>query len=220
MYASVRAGFAAFTSEFEGPRDSMYLDVKGLVSIGYGNLIDPVGSALALPFVLKSNPAVAASPAEIEEEWAAVKARSDLQLQGLAAFASLTRLQLAAPALERLTAERLTSFEQTLKRTFRDFESWPADAQLGLLSMAWVMGPAFGGGWPHFARACVERDWGFAAAQCHMDDTGNAKLAPRNVANAVLFANAGQVEATGMPPDVLHYPRSLALEGLGAIATA
>jgi hypothetical protein len=218
MYASVRVAFAAFTAQFEAPRDFMYLDVKGLVTIGYGNLIDPVALAQALPFVQKSNPNNPATPAEVEAEWSAVKLRSDLRLRGSAAYASITSLRVSEAALNRLTAERLTSFEQTLKRTFGSFETWPADAQLGLLSMAWVLGPAFSGGWPQFTRACVDRRWDDASMQCHMDDTGTPELAPRNLADAVLFANAAQIEAGGMPLDQICFPRNLAAENLGAIA--
>jgi hypothetical protein len=60
----------------------MYLDIKGLVSIGIGNLIDPINLAMDLPFVHKDDINVAASTDEIETEWQTVKGRQDLAPRG------------------------------------------------------------------------------------------------------------------------------------------
>ena len=49
MRESVRRGFIGFSAPFEGRLHYMYLDVKGLVTTGVGNLIDSVGAAQALP---------------------------------------------------------------------------------------------------------------------------------------------------------------------------
>ena len=54
MYASVRSNFISFTTPLEGSIAYMYLDVKEYLTIGIGNLIDPVALALPLPFVHKS----------------------------------------------------------------------------------------------------------------------------------------------------------------------
>jgi GH24 family phage-related lysozyme (muramidase) len=50
MFSSVQSAFRSFTEQFEGCVSFMYLDVKGLVTVGIGNLVDPVGVAQALPF--------------------------------------------------------------------------------------------------------------------------------------------------------------------------
>src|SRR5207244_2818316 len=52
---SIRDGFLAFSRPLEGRVPWMYLDIKGLVKTGVGNLIDPVGLALKLPFVHKAD---------------------------------------------------------------------------------------------------------------------------------------------------------------------
>ena len=67
----VRAGWPAFTSPLEGRIAWMYLDVLGLVTIGLGCLIDPIGGAMGLPFVLPSGEP--ASKADIEGAWRATK---------------------------------------------------------------------------------------------------------------------------------------------------
>ena len=53
MKQSVRDAFVDFTAALEGVVPWMYLDVKGLVTVAIGNLIDPVAAALSLPFVRK-----------------------------------------------------------------------------------------------------------------------------------------------------------------------
>src|SRR5580704_1499007 len=55
MYSSVRDIFPNFSKQFEGRVGWMYLDVKGLVTIGVGNLIDPLPAAVGLPFVHRAD---------------------------------------------------------------------------------------------------------------------------------------------------------------------
>src|SRR4029453_7562541 len=54
-HTSIRDGFLAFSRPLEGRVPWMYLDIKGLVTTGVGNLIDPVGLASKLPFVHKGD---------------------------------------------------------------------------------------------------------------------------------------------------------------------
>ena len=56
MWDSVKQGFRAFTLPLEGEIAWMYLDTLGLVTVGLGNLIDPVELALELPFVYRATP--------------------------------------------------------------------------------------------------------------------------------------------------------------------
>ena len=46
MQSAVRSAWRRFNEPLEGLTDWMYLDIKGLVTTGMGNLIDPVESAL------------------------------------------------------------------------------------------------------------------------------------------------------------------------------
>ena len=45
MRASVKNQFRTFNAPLEGVVKYMYLDIKGLVTIGVGNLIDPINAA-------------------------------------------------------------------------------------------------------------------------------------------------------------------------------
>jgi GH24 family phage-related lysozyme (muramidase) len=210
MRDSVRNNFIAFSAPFEGRIDYMYLDVKGLVTTGVGNLIDSVAAAQALPWqVGKDGPAATAD--QVKAEWEMVKSRQDLK-NTLAdkAFKPITSLRLSEASIDALILAKLDANEPVLKRTpeFSTFDSWPADAQLGLQSMAWGMGAGFAmeGRWPNFRAAVAAGNWTSAAANCDMSTTGNPGVIPRNAANRQLFTNAQRVINEGLDPDVLLYP--------------
>jgi hypothetical protein len=198
----------------------MYLDVLGLVTVGVGNLVDPVTLAQALPFRFKNRPGIAApgspaTPAEISAEWQRLKSNQALRNQLYTACDPLTQLELSDDSIDSLILSRLTSNEAYLKRqpAFQNFDTWPADAQLGLLSMAWAMGPGGPGGFPNFSAACQNSDFNRAAAECKMNEAGNPGLHPRNQANFTLFSNAAVVLAGGAQGgyqrSTLYYPRAL-----------
>jgi GH24 family phage-related lysozyme (muramidase) len=207
MYDSVRNGFIGFTTPFEGRINWMYLDIKGLVTIGIGNLIDPVELAVGLPMVHKAD-AAAATEDEIRAEWQTVKGHTELKQQGARAADAVTSLMLNDADIDTLVLAKLDGMAAALQRTpeFSGFESWPADAQLGILSMAWGLGPGFGPGWPKFRAACAAGDWNTASAECRMDETGNPGVIRRNDANQKLFQNAAAAVAAGVDLSILWYP--------------
>lgn len=193
----------------------MYLDIKGLVTIGVGNLIDveKVGDTkslkklleelIKLPFVYKpgldvKNPGQKASVADIEAEWKLVKEKQELAKQGHTAFARYTKLKLDQNAIKDLVLKKADAMERELKTdpSFMNFDQWPADAQLGLLSMAWALGASkIRLGWPNFKAACLKQNFDDMANRCHINDVGNPGVAPRNDANRYLFKNAAAVQA-------------------------
>jgi hypothetical protein len=198
----------------------MYLDVKGLVTVGVGNLIDPLSAALGLSFRYKNKPGVKnpgqlASRADIEAEWKLIKGKPDLAKRGHRACEPLTNLELDDAAINTLINNRLLQNESFLKRqtAFKDFDKWPADAQLALLSMAWAMGPGFSASWPRLSAACGKMDFDGAAENCQMSESGNPGVVPRNLANKRLFQNAAAVlagEADGFyQRQTLYYPQVL-----------
>jgi hypothetical protein len=216
MFPSVQSVFPAFSTKFEGRVTYMYLDIKGLVTIGVGNLIDPVSAAQALPFVFKNNPAGPAATADqIAREWQTLKNDPSLAVKGYLACGPLTQLELSDNTIDVLIVQRLTQNEGFMKRQpwFQQFDQWPADAQLGLLSMAWAMGPAGPGGFPKFRAACQSLDFGSASQECKMNEAGNPGVVPRNQANATLFSNAAIVLAGAakgvLDRSTLYYPRAL-----------
>jgi GH24 family phage-related lysozyme (muramidase) len=205
MYDSVRSSFNGFTKTFEGRVAWMYLDIKGLVTTGVGNLIDPVDAALALPFVHKGDNTPATKD-EITSEWKNIKAKPDLAQKGYKACESITNLRLTDQSIDSLVDSKLTQNESVLKKSFPDWDKWPADAQLGVLSMAWALGAGFSGKWPKFTAAAKTGDWTAAAANCKIDTTGNPGVAKRNDADALLFKNAAAEVAKGLDQSKLYYP--------------
>ncbi len=208
MRDSVRAAFVEFTAKFEGVVPWMYVDVKGLVSIGIGNLIDPIQMAMVLPFVrLDGSPA---DRAEIAAEWLRIKNYPDAAKLGHRAVEHVAHLRLTAAGVQDLVARELARMDAQLAGRFARYPDWPADAQLGTLSMAWACGPAFH--FPKLAAALNAGDFSAAALECHMDDRGNPGLRPRNVANVVLYRNAATVIAGSLDPDVLRWPVEMSEE--------
>lgn len=212
MYPSVQAQFRTFNEPLEGSIPYMYLDVKGLVTVAVGNLIDPVELATGLPFRLKRTGAPAPQD-QIAAEWRKLKNDPSLAKKGHFACAPITDLELNDGAIGTLVAQRLTRNESSLKRqpSFKDFDTWPADAQLALLSMAWAMGPGAFAGFPHFSAACRKRDFKTAAAVSKLNEAGNPGLIPRNRADFLLLSNAAAVMApgSGLELATLYYPKDL-----------
>jgi len=226
MFPSVQSGFRAFNTKFEGCIPFMYLDIKGLVTVAVGNLVDPVELAQALSFRFKDKPGIdapgsPATPDQIAAEWQTLKNNPNLAREGFKACEPITELELSDDSIDSLILDRLTRNESFLKRQqwFQDFDTWPADAQLGLLSMAWAMGPAGPEGFPKFRAACQNLDFNGAAAECKMHEAGNPGLVPRNQANFTLFSNAAVVlagEAQGrFQRSNFFYPRALTKADIG-----
>ena len=213
MYPAVRSAFPDFTRQFEGAIPFMYLDVKGFVTTGIGNLIDPVDAALKLPWRSKKTKAPA-SQKEIRDEWTTVKGRTDLEntlaVKG-SAWDKLTTLELTDADIASLVDGKLSDNEAALKKYFPDFDKWPADAQLATLSMAWAMGPDFVPTFPSFKKAALAQDWDKAGEQCHISEAGNPGVAPRNRADKLLFSNAARVKNNPgvYQTGVLYYPTML-----------
>jgi GH24 family phage-related lysozyme (muramidase) len=204
VYDGVQAVFFAFQSQFEGRVEYMYQDVLGKVTIGIGNLIDPVSLALQLPFVSKNDESPA-GPDDIRRDFDTVKGDPSLAARGHEACRDITRLKLTDPAIDGLVQDKAAGNESRLRARaeFAGYDDWPADAQLGLESMAWAMGPVFR--FPHFHDACADGRWVTAAQECHMDDHLGGTLVHRNAANRALFRNAAYVQAEGLDPAVLQY---------------
>lgn len=201
MWDSVRTAFPEFTETFEGHVSFPYCDVKGLVTVGRGNLIDPVSTAAHLPWTINGQ---AASMQGILSGWNAVKARQDLKLRGGMAYLGVSALRLSDEAIDDLTTSKVLEMETHLKSRFGEvWDSLPSDAQLGVLSLAWACGPAFS--FPKFESALLAKDFSTCAVECQMNVAGNPGLIPRNAANAQLFVNAANSVNSGMDPSILQY---------------
>jgi hypothetical protein len=206
-HTSVRNGFLAFSQPLEGRVRWMYLDIKGLVTTGVGNLIDPVTSALKLPFVHKSDGSPA-NEAEIGAEWQRLKGNQALAQKGHTACEAITELRLTDVAVDQLVLAKFDGNDRVLRQAFSNWNEWPADAQLGAHSMAWA-GAGFPVKWPKFKAAAEARNWKAVAAESHIDETGNPGVKARSAAHDQLFHNADVVESSDLDRATLHYPQTL-----------
>lgn len=230
MHQSVKAVWERFSQPLEGRVHGMYVDVKNLVTTGVGNLIDPVEAALALPWK-HENTGARATADEIKAAWNELKNHPGLALKPGGPLVPLPKLhyryalalndlRLTDEDIDELVAKKLASNAAHLaSKHFHDFESWPADAQLGVLSMAWAVGPDFPVKFPNFSRFANAQDWIAAKACCKIRDTNNPGVVPRNRHNERCFLNAATVHDRGLDPSVLYWPNEAPLEGTAPIAS-
>lgn len=205
MKKAVEQGFAAFTSPLEGLVPFMYCDVRGLVTCAIGNLIDPVGYALHLPWVHEDG--TDATATEIEAEWRNIKARQDLRTHGGMAYKAIATLHLTDEGVQDLVKRKLVQNDTHIAARFVYYEAWPADAQLAVHSIAWAVGPGFR--FPMLEAALRSQNFTMAAIECTINETGNPGLKPRNEANRILFRNAARVQQDGLNPEALYWPDDL-----------
>lgn len=213
MYQNVRDVFTDFTAQYEGAVLWMYLDFEGFVTVGVGNKIDPIGLALAVEdqFVDGNGNPPSDPDQAVTDDWNAVHAFANQQINAdlnhkllFGFFKSLTSLRMSDPYA--LVLSHADGDEQTLGNRFPDWGdlgSWPADAQMAVLSMSYAMGPGFN--FPHFVAACQAHAWKTAASESHMSESGNPGVAPRNVADRVLLLNAQYMADNSLAFDTLQY---------------
>jgi len=185
------------------------LDQKGLVTTGIGNLIDPYTEGGSLPWRHGQNGPLA-SQDEIYTMWHKVKAAQDKKNLGggNSYWQNLTDLRLNDDDIASLSNGKLQANEEVLKQSFPAWESWPADAQMGTLSMAWAMGPNFAHGYPAFTKAvnAPVPDFVEAAKQSYMHGVGIDK---RNESNHQLFINAANAMKNKLPAESLGWPNAI-----------
>lgn len=196
MRKSVATVWFAFNTPFEGYCDYMYLDIKGLVTTGVGNLIDPIEMAIPLPWQRRDGSM--ASEGEIRAAWNTVKGHQELTHKGGVIYRRFTGLRLSRASVEAMVRRRLFANDAIMRGRFAHWDAWPADGQLGTLSISWAVGPHFH--WPKLEAAAAKQDFLGMAAESAI--TGNA---PRSAAQKQLFENAAKVVRDGLDPETILY---------------
>lgn len=201
MKPSVEAGFVAFSAPLEGVVPWMYLDVRGLVTVGIGNLIDPIALAFDVPFVWPDGRP--ATKTEIQAEWRKVKGTPTLARAGYRAAERVSALRLTDDGVQTLVSRVLHRFAAELAARYPAWDEWPADAQMATLAMAWACGTAFGRTFRLLDEALKRQDWATASQQCTINATGNPGVIPRNKAMRQLYFLAAALPCDG---EELHWP--------------
>jgi GH24 family phage-related lysozyme (muramidase) len=206
MHPIVREQFPAFTSQFEGRVNTMYLDILGLVTVGVGCLIDTAAGAARLPFVHANG--TVATHSEIEAAWHNLKAHQELsKLHWKYAIPYTHGLRLPDAAVDDLMLERMDQNDRIFAKTFDGWDEFPPEAQLALHSMGWAMGAGFPAKWGNLSASVRARDWTACAANCKIREAGNPGIVPRNKANKALFEAAAHAVANPLPVGITEDDR-------------
>lgn len=177
--------FLTWNRPFEGYIPWLYLDVRGLATIGVGCLVDPVELFLVLP--MRRPDGSLAGEAEKRAEWQSIKDRPELAQQGHRAAQKIATLYLDDAAIADLVTARLRANDDALRKTFPGMKLWPHEGQLFAHSMAWACGSGWPRKFPKCAAALKAEHWAEAAAECKIREAGNPGLINRNKANKVLL---------------------------------
>jgi len=215
MHDSVKASWFEHSKQFEGRVPGMYCDILGLITCAQGNLIDPIAAAEKLPWVLADGSP--ASVAQVRADWHLLKdnAARFSKLHWKHAIAA-TKCRLTEPAMDALVMSKLRENEAFLRKTFTSWDELPADAQLGIFSMAWACGPGFTSKFKNFTRLALAGDWAGTIAKdatggnaAKIRETNNPGVVPRNAANRLCFANAAAVLQQGLDITKLYWPSAV-----------
>lgn len=206
MRPVVREQFLAFTEPLEGGIPYLYADIRNLITISYGNLVDPLSAALGLP--LMHSGGVVATKAEITSAWLAVKGDPNAASRGHTYARGLTTLRLTREGMGELALGVLGRNDGAALARFPDWEDYPACAQLAIHSLFWACGSA--ARFPKLYSAVQARDWDACSVHIQMREITpeglvNAGLRARNTANRRLMINASRVQAYRLDPDTLNW---------------
>lgn len=199
-----------FSEDLEGRCYHLYLDSKGLMTTGVGNLVDTFVEVAALPW--KRPDGSRASREEVAAAYASVRAKTDWALIGgnNRLWRSLTSIRLSPEDVDALVRRKLNSNHAILEKRFPEIGDWPADAELFLHSWAWAVGA--NGHFPLMNEALRLKDFGAAMLECTITHDGKkayGTLVTRNERNRVLLRNASRVQAFHFDPEVVYWPDDL-----------
>jgi len=159
--------------EFEGCVNWMYRDTAGKVTVGIGLMLPTATAAIALPFLLDSQPV---PPQQIAEEFYRVSVLAPGQPPRF--YKGAVSPQLPDPFIDAKLLSVLTEFDATLREKIAGYDKLPDGVKLTLLDMAYNLGPAgLLGGYPKMLAAIESGAWAEAAAQCTRQGIGEARNA-------------------------------------------
>lgn len=222
MRATVAEVFFPYTIEHEGMLAYPYADSRNLITVGPGVLVDDgtPNMMLAQPWRIRGagwsnkNPVggVRASADHVRATYNALKNHPYQGKHPAAgmAYEGLSNLTLDAAALKAIYDWKLGEATGYLDKTFPEWTSWPADAQLASLTMIWAMGDPLAVAKPFRAWASALRSQDFAkAAKESSYSTGYGLLDGRpgtsaNERNYRLYMNAAETVQERGDYEALH----------------
>lgn len=148
----------------EGCISHMYLDTVGKVTVAVGNMLPTADAATTLDFIDRETK-TPASEVDIRKEFELVQAQIPAKVA--ASYKRYTKLDLTDEFIDQLLERRIDEFESGLVRDFSNYLSFPDEARLGLIDMAFNLGnKGLLSKFPSFTRAVRAKDWHICAAEC------------------------------------------------------
>lgn len=205
-HRSVLLAFGTFSSPIEGVFRWMYLDKKKFPTTAIGYIINTVEMVTALPWRLPNGEL--APKAQVIAEWRALQARPELADYRASSHVveAATTVRLLDADVAAIVQSRLLAIEARMRHFFAGWGDFPADAQLGLLSLGWALGSDFETGYPKLTHAANTGDWETCARECAISTQDNPGIIARNAQNVLLFHNAHAVSELHLDPETLHWP--------------
>jgi GH24 family phage-related lysozyme (muramidase) len=173
----------AQTTVFETSIPWMYLDTRGLVTVGVGQMLPNLAAAQALTFHHPNG--VPATPDAIHADFARVRALP--AAQSCQAYRCATSLTLPGASITALLTAATTANDAALRARIPNYDALPTPAKLALLDMAYNLGtPKLLRQYPLLLAAVEGQHWLVASQQCHR--TGPSPVRNRWTAQQFLLA--------------------------------
>lgn len=152
----------------EGFSPTMYLDRRGFVTVGVGNMIPSIDDATKLPFISPHDDSdLSKWKASVQGDYR----RVSVMPPGLPAHAYAVP---ESPRLSRVSATGLcrlrvtVEFLPALRSLSLDIDSFPVPAVRALLAMVYALGPHGMGKFSRLLSRCRMLDFHGASLACHM----------------------------------------------------
>jgi GH24 family phage-related lysozyme (muramidase) len=168
----------------------MYLDVKGLVTVGTGHLLETPEEAATLPFIARAS-GLPAAPSVIEFNWQLVKRAKPAMLASY--YRRFTSIELRPAAIDQLLITDIEVHWQGVLTVRPECAGFPEPAQQIVAEMAFALGVGGLLAYKKMLGAMARGDWDTAAFESHRSDM----LAWRNDEMAKLIRSI----PAGLAPD-------------------
>lgn len=194
MRPNVQNRVISFQASHEAAVEWMYLDQLSKVTVGIGQLIDSPEAAVKLGGFVHKGSNVLATDSEIRQEWQMVKSSGTAGRYKL--LEGKTNLRLPRAVIDKIALANAKGIVTTLKGMGHAWDSYPADGQLGLLSLGWIGIMKY----PKCLNYVKQGNWFYAAGEATFP-TSPARQADQQR----LLRNAGRVIARGLDPNILWF---------------
>ena len=146
--------------KYEDSISHMYLDSKGLVTVGIGHLIATLADAQNLTFYTSKN--IKATAAEIMTDFDSVKKQPKNFKASY--YKRATKLSMKQVDIDKVTYAHIDKFYKELKQVYIDFDTYPKTAQYALFDLIFNLGQTkLSNGFPSLNKAVLAHAWPIAA---------------------------------------------------------